>query len=125
MLGSKKMRISFSKVLDVAATAVLLYTVATQVYGASRGSARYASLAVAALCILFCVAIWRGDIRVKRWIGTFLVIMSIGVCLAVWRFRVPLAVGLALPSAYFIVGVLMIRANRIDRAQPGNCPLLS
>ena len=112
------MRVSFSKVLDAAATVVLLYTAATQVHGACRGSAMYASLAVAAVCVLFCVAIWRGDNRAKRWIGAFFLMLSIGAGLASWRFRVHLAVGLALASAYFIVGVLMIRANRINRAQP-------
>ena len=112
------MRGSFSKVLDAAATVVLLYTATTQVHGACQGSAMYASLAVAAVCLLLCVAIWRGDNRVKRWIGAFLLMLSAGAGLAWWRLGVPLAVGLALTSAYFIIGVLIIRANRINRAQP-------
>jgi hypothetical protein len=111
------MKMNSSRLNDAAATALLVYTVVALVHGAFRGSAALQSLVGAALCVLFCVAVWTSQTRAKRWVGRCLVLMGIAAGLAAWRFRVPIPFGCFLTTAYLIIGILMIAMNRNDRAQ--------
>ena len=113
---------TLARLNDVAATALLVYTTAAQVIGAFRGSAVPASLAVAALCVLFCVAIWTAQSRAKRWVGRCLALMGIAVGLPAWRFGFLFPFGVVLTAAYLIIGILMIGTNKNDRVQQATPP---
>jgi hypothetical protein len=115
MSDKKKMKYSWSRVLDGLGIVLLLLVAISMVHGAFRDSARLQAIIFASLCLLCSIGIYTGSGRVKRFTGFLFVVLAVGIGLAAGRFHAPIVIEGILSGSFLIVGILFLAITKTKK----------